>query len=138
MSTVSDHCVPIILLMSNFIPEPEDIFLSVVRSRNLALIKWINDQGNTQRFYLVEKIAHKWKDLGVLLGLSTSMLESLTKKHQGDAFVCCQEVLGQWLESPPLDYPSTWRGLVELLEDCQLGDVATELKTALFKASNII
>ena len=121
--------------LSNFVPDPEDIFLNSVRSQHLILIKWKNDQGKTERFYVAEKIAHKWRDLGVLLGLSPSMLESLAENHRGDAHACCQELLGRWLESPPLEYPSTWRGLVELLLDCQLEQVAEELKATLFKAN---
>ena len=35
------------------------------------------------------------------------------------------------------DYPVSWEGLMELLEDCKLSQIVVELRTALVKAANI-
>ena len=105
-----------------------------VKIQQLALIKWKDDQGQTQRFYLMEKIAYKWRTLGELLGLPFSKLQSLATEHRDKPEECCRAVLGQWLDNPPPDYPITWEGLLELLEDGQLGQIVTELRNVLDKA----
>ena len=99
------------------------------------LIKWKDDQGTTHRFYLLDKISMKWRSLGMLLDLSYSTLETLEKEYRNDPTECCRALLSQWLESPPPQYPNTWKGLIELLEDSQLGQIVCELKTTLEKAN---
>ena len=37
------------------------------RFTHIRLIKWNNEKGETQRFFLMDKIAHKWHDIGQLL-----------------------------------------------------------------------
>ena len=82
----------------------------------------------------MDQIAYKWRTLGELLGLPFSKLQSLAAEHQNRSEDCCRAVLGQWLDSPPTDYPTTWQGLLELLEDSQLGQVVCKLKNVLQKA----
>ena len=47
---------------------------------------------------------------------------------------CCDAVIHHWLINPTEDYPATWEGLYELLEDCELGMVASKLKIAVKNA----
>jgi hypothetical protein len=105
-----------------------------VKIQQLTLIKWKDDQGQTQRFYLMDSIAYKWRTLGELLGLPFSKLQSLAAEHRDKPEECCRAVLGQWLDNPPPDYPTTWQGLLELLKDSQLGQVVTQLRNVLDKA----
>ena len=86
----------------------------------------------------MDKISHKWRTLGELLRLSFSQLHSLVVEHRDRHEECCRAVLGHWLDNPPSDYPATWQGLLELLEDCQLGQVACDLRVVLNKANIII
>ena len=109
-------------------------FTGPVEFRHLALIRWRDDKGHSQRLYLMEKVSYKWRTLGQLLGLPYSKLESLAEEYRDKPEHCCRSVLGQWLENPPPDYPATWAGLIELLEDSQLGEVVSQLKAALSKA----
>ena len=81
----------------------------------------------------MDEIAHKWRDIGQLLDIPHGMLEGISMKYQHDPKECCRSVLAKWLENPPSDYPPIWQGLFDLLEDSQLGQVVTELKTALAK-----
>ena len=82
----------------------------------------------------MEKIAYEWRTLGEHLGFEYSKLESTAAHHRDNPKECCRAVLGQWLDNPPPDYPITWQGLLELLEDGQLGQVVTELRNVLDKA----
>ena len=82
----------------------------------------------------MDKISHKWRDIGNFTGLSFPELTNISEKYRGDPKECCRAVLGEWLANPPPDYPATWQGLLELLEDSQLGQVVSELKCVLDKA----
>ena len=95
-------------------------FSGPVHSTHLMLIKWKDEQRQTHRFYLMHKIENKWRDIGQVLGNSISQLDDMSSEHQGNSRECCRAVLDQWLTNPPPDYPATWNGLIELLEDCQL------------------
>ena len=106
-----------------------------VLPQHLSLIRWKDDQGRTQRFFLKDKISHKWRDIGERTGLAFPELDNISEKYRGDPKECCRAVLGQWLDNPPPDYPTTWKGLLELLEDSQLGQVVTELRAILDKTS---
>ena len=105
--------------------------------KHLTLIKWKDDGGVVKLFYLRENIAYKWRIIGELLGLTYSKLQSLAAKHRDQPEECCRAVLGLWLQSPPTDYPTTWQGLIDLLEDSQLNEVVSQLRTALSKAINL-
>ena len=83
----------------------------------------------------MDKIAHKWRDIGQLIDVGIGQLDSIATKHHEDSTECLRTVLGRWMEDPPEDYPNTWHGLVELLNDCKLANIAKELKIALSKAN---
>jgi hypothetical protein len=106
-----------------------------VQFRHLQLIKWRDERGEIQRFNLMERLSLKWRDIGTLIGLSFQQLECLAREHRDKHTDCCRAVLGNWLEDPPEEYPITWRGLVELLQDCELGQVVSELMNALSKSN---
>ena len=85
----------------------------------------------------MDKISAKWRDIGVLLGHSNAQLDSISTKHREDPEACCKAVLQAWQENPSSEYPVSWEGLMELLEDCRLSQVAAELRNALVKAANV-
>ena len=108
--------------------------LNPINPSHLQLVKWKDRQGQTQRFYLMDVIGNKWRSVGHQLGLLPSQLEGIASQFGNNATECCRAVLGEWLENPPSDYPVTWEGLMELLEDCKLTQVAVKLKSALTEA----
>ena len=82
----------------------------------------------------MENISYKWRTIGELIGLSYPKLESLAMEHRDKPEHCCRSVLGCWLENPPPRYPTTWQGLIELLEDSQLDEIVRQLRTVIPKA----
>ena len=82
----------------------------------------------------MERISFKWRDVGELL-LSFEQLHCIAEEHRDKHMDCCRAVLHHWLENPPEEYPITWRGLIELLQDSELGQVVAELKNALRKSN---
>ena len=83
----------------------------------------------------MEKIETKWRDIGQLISISPTQLDSLAAEHRDKSAECCRAVLGKWLDNPPDEYPITWDGLIELLVDCELTQAVKELKAVLRKAN---
>ena len=119
----------IIYMLCNVLPAGR------VQVRHLKLIKWRDERGEIQRFSLMERVSLHWRDIGELIGLSFQQLECLAGEHRGKYIDCCRAVLCSWLDDPPEEYPITWRGLIELLQDSELGQVVSELKNALSKSN---
>ena len=76
-------------------------------------------------------ILHKWKDIGNLV-VPRQQLDAWSRRM--DDKDCCHAMLCQWLDNPPDRYTATWEGLHDLLNDSELGQVATELRCALENA----
>ena len=80
---------------------------------------------------MIRSIKHKWHEMGRLLGRGDE-LESISMKHQKDPESCCIDLLQKWLDGGcSSQYPVTWDGLLELLDDLEFSIVAEKLKSAL-------
>ena len=96
-----------------------------------TFIKWKNEQGEEERFRLNKEICHKWEDIGRLLRIRDSQLIAWEREYLKDQLKCTNTVLLHWLKNPSNCYPKSWKGLDRLLNDAQLGEVASGLKQAL-------
>ena len=97
--------------------------------KTLTLLKW-NDGGEKKKLKVTDKIVNQWREIGILLEIPEPTLDGWwTQTH--DVKQCCEKVLGNWLQNPPEDYPATWHGLLELLDDAEFTDLAKTLKKAL-------
>ena len=67
---------------------------------------------------------------GDLLGLTTERLQVIRMQIPGDVGMCCRDVLVDWLRDNQGGYPTTWEGVVQLLEDMDLSAAAQLLKNA--------
>ena len=99
--------------------------------QNLTVLKWRSNEGKIEKFRLKSQIFHKWREIGTFV-LSWPELEVLKDK---DPKYCIDVVLQHWVSSPISQYPATWEGLYELLDDSELSVVADELKHAVENAS---
>ena len=80
-------------------------------------------------FRLKSSIMHLiiWRDVGNLV-VPRQQVEVWAKRM--DDRECCEAVISYWLDHPRHHYPITWEGLYELLDDSELGQVASDLKKA--------
>lgn len=99
--------------------------------RSLTIIKWRDDQGQTQRYSVLSMISHKWRKIGTLCGLKHAQLESIWMKNLKDPEPCCIDILTKWMEDGSSYYAVSWEGLFELLGDLELPQVITDLQNAL-------
>ena len=64
----------------------------------------------------------KWYDFGLLLGIGFNELDAWKIQYQGDATICWNKVMDDWLtRGGSHDYPATWEGLYSLLNDLDFG-----------------
>ena len=103
---------------------------SGVSMKNLTLMKWTDPQGKQHKLRIVQSICPKWRDIGNMLDISDSVLESTLSHYRGNFEECCYAVLRRWMDNGSPDYPLTWEGLLELLDDADCAQVAEELRGA--------
>lgn len=94
----------------------------------IVLLKWIDEEGRTQRFRLLKEICSKWKLIGDLIGCSNGDLEAIKEEHRGSPYDCCREVFCKWLQQEEGNYCRTWNGLCDLLEDIELCTLAETVR----------
>ena len=83
----------------------------------------------------MEHISSRWRDVGELIDLSVPTLTTIATEYRDKPLECCRAVLCHWLENPPTEYPLTWEKLIELLTDCKLGQVVSELQRVLSRTN---
>ena len=93
--------------------------------QHILLIKY-RAQNKETEFRLLQKIQHKWCDIGTLLGVAVDTIDD--RKPNGEK---CQEVVRMWLENGSPEHPVEWASLIRVLKDVEMGRVAEELREAL-------
>lgn len=106
--------------------------------RKLNILKWRDDNGRKETFRLIEEISTEWKNIGLILGLKTNLLDEFEEQHHGNVKTCWTKVMECWLNGDGGDfedeYPATWEGLYTLLDDAQRSTVSGQLKEAVARA----
>ena len=85
-----------------------------------------------KRVFIIKRLSSHWRNLGVLLDFDESgtQLDIIKKKHPSDPEACCRVMFQHWLKGNGVR-PSSWRTLIELLEDCAQQVLAQEIQDAL-------
>ena len=108
--------------------------------RLVNLIKWEDENGVKKELRIYSKIAHKWGQIATQLSFELGEITSIMKNYPFDDDRVTA-VLGRWFDNArnlpnASRYPKSWQGLINLLEDAELGEVAEELKKALSSPHN--
>ena len=90
--------------------------------RDLSFVK--NREG--KKFHLLSQLAVHWKKIGEVLGLDVGRIAA---QHKDDIDQQVRQVFTKWLENASElpyaeDYPLSWHGLRELLNDSELAEIA--------------
>ena len=94
-------------------------------------MRWTDQNGGAHVLKIRDNISPKWIEAGDLLGLSSERLKGIDLQRRGDVGMCIRDVLVDWLHENKGSYPTTWEGVVQLLEDIELSAIAQQLKIAL-------
>ena len=99
-------------------------------------MEWI-ENGKKQVVSIYDEGSHKWHEIGQTLGLSEGVLDGI-KQDSHSARDRLSKVLESWCEnacglSRPDHYPKSWIGLINLLNDSGLGELAIRVRKALLQ-----
>lgn len=130
LSVFSLKCISLFLIVT-LAPAVQGVPL--LNLANLTLLKWTDENDKSQTLRIREEISSKWTEAGDLLGVSSSRLDAIGDCRRGDTVMCSRDVLQEWIRTNggPGSYSVTWDGIVSLLKDMQLTNVADILKNAL-------
>ena len=98
---------------------------------HLTVLKWADSDDQRHILRLRNEMTSKWRDVGDLLEVESSRQEEIDIRHRGDMRMCCRDVFVEWLQMETPCYPTSWEGVLDLLEDLELNKVANKLKEAL-------
>ena len=98
---------------------------------HLTVLTWTGSDGQRHSLRLRNEMSSKWHDVGDLLEVGSSRQEGIHMHRGRDVRLCCRDVLEDWLQTEKPSYPTNWEGLLLLLKDLELNDVAKNLKEAL-------
>ena len=125
-------------------PPPKRQHLSdlQVKNHHLGLIKWKDDNGAIKELKIYSKIAHKWDVIANRLGLEPGQVKSIRSNNYDD-HNRVTDVLSHWFYNArglpnAKNYPKSWDGLINLVNDAELSEVAEELHTALSSTHNSV
>ncbi len=105
-------------------------------SKLLRLIKWIPDGETAKKnLKIAETIAPKWRDVAMMIEISNSKIEIIQNSGSGKTpEQCLYDILRIWETGSnrgSKEYPYSWDGLLDLLNDIEYGVLADDLREAL-------
>ena len=107
-----------------------------VQHHCLELLRWRDENDTTRELKLYSRVAHRWNQIATLLGFDYGQIESIKNNPPFTDLDRVKSVFIQWFENAASlpnasRYPKSWQGLINLLEDAELSEVAKELCTVL-------
>ena len=123
-------------------PLSDLICLADIDHHFLDLIEWEDENGVERELRIYSKIAHKWRQIAARLGFIVEENVSINTDCRNN-YWRIMIVFGQWFENTKnlpnaSRYPKSWQGLINLLEDTELSEVAGELKRVLNSPKNSV
>ena len=84
-----------------------------------------------KKIRIISAVAPRWQELGDQLEFDEfgAKLDAIKTKNNNDPEVCCREMFQHWLKGNGVK-PCSWRKLIELLEDCDFGVLAEQVRAA--------
>ena len=96
----------------------------------MLLLEWYDAQNKKHELRIIKEASKKWYDIGIRLGFEAGWLDEEEKKPNENS-KRFQHIVDKWLETGGANYAPTWRGLQEVLVDCEMAQLAEKVKGAL-------
>ena len=82
------------------------------------------------RIRIISEASCKWKNIACLIFRDCSKMTSLEEKYK-DPSECLRETLIEgFIKNKPVKYSQDWNGLIELLKDVELENLAKKVEDA--------
>ena len=95
-------------------------------AHQLNPLRYIDDNGDTQRIRILDRIGVQWFEVGRNLKIGGDHLDVIRESEQ--LARCASAMVTRWLRT---GQDPTWEKLIEALEDSKLAGLAKDLKMAL-------
>ena len=84
------------------------------------------------RVNIIDQVAPHWRDFATNLDFDPSgnTMQIIDQRHPGDPTACCREMMQTWLRGRGRQ-PATLELLVDILEECNLIDLAKQVNEAI-------
>ena len=70
-----------------------------------------------QRNFIAHQVRHKWRLIGIHLGVDQAELEQITDECSGDDSLGCSELFRKWsTQEVSTSSPFTWKRVIEALD----------------------
>ena len=99
---------------------------------DLIVLKY-TQRGERKKIRILTEARHKWKDIASLICGDTNIISVLEQKYpNADPYECLRHiVIENFISKKPQGYSQDWNGLIELLDDVDLGNLVEKIKYAL-------
>ena len=102
----------------------------------LDMIKWEDEKGSIQELRIYSKSTHKWQEIATRLGFDLGEIASIEETYPRNSRFRVTAVFRPWFDNATnlrnaRRYPKSWQGLIDLMKDSELGELAEELQRAL-------
>lgn len=106
-----------------------------VKNHHLSLLEW-KDGSRSGKVRVYNSAAAKWELIAERLGLEPGAITSIHRNSYDD-HSRVTNVFRHWFDNANSlpnrkKYPKKWSGLIKLLIDSELGELADDLQTALY------
>ncbi len=100
---------------------------------NLTLLKWTDSDKKKHKISVIDAISVKWPKVSDLLGFPPDETKRIEMNYSA-VEDRGREVISRWLQckAETYEYPTTWGGLIELLEDLDMSTLAEEIQSVVF------
>ena len=72
---------------------------------------------------IVHYVAHKWRLVGLQLGIDPAELDQIASECGSDQSLCCSELFRKWsAREITASCPFTWKGVIETLDSESVGE----------------
>ena len=90
------------------------------------------DEREEKNVRIIKEASHKWKDIASLICDNPNKANILEDENRGKHEHCLRQTLvDDFIHKKPMDYSHNWSGLIELLKDVDLEELAERVKHAL-------
>ena len=105
----------------------------------MQLLKYKDNSGEVHKLRIIDRVSYKWKKIADHLSNNPSTASCISIKCNNNPSECLRELFVDCFinNKPANDYSQDWSGIVELLEDIEEEQLATEVRDMVEKCHSI-